>query len=270
MSRNFELLQKVEKARAHQSPGGNGRERHPVWLRNLPADFEQPVAAGRPRGTPGQKKSDENSEVSKLVHAVFFDMEPLAPHAVAFADLEAASARHSVCARAGELLAARVPGSVCLVDANLEAPSLHQYFRVENHFGWTEALQQARPIQDFLRFTEGSNLSILTSGTVEDGWQDLLQEEAVATRMRELREEFDYVLLLCPPVSAAPQAQILGRLADGMILVVEANSTRRDRALQLKAELEEADVRLLGAVLNNRTFPIPDAIYSRLDVLLRR
>ncbi len=270
MSRNFELLQRAEQEREYKSHGGNGRGKHAAWVRNLPADLEQRATALRPRGTPGQKKGDEHSEVSKLVETVFFDMEPLAPHAVAFADVDLASARHSVGARAGELLASRVLGPVCLLDANLAAPSLHEYFRIENHFGWAEALRQPRPIQDFLRSTEGSNLSILTSGTVEDGWQDLLQEEAVAGRMRELREEFDYVLLLCPPVSAAPQAQILGRHADGMILVLEAHSTRRDRALQLKAELEEADVRLLGTVLNNRTFPIPDAVYSRLDVLLRR
>lgn len=270
MSRNFELLQRAEKEREHKFHGGNGQGKRPASLRSLPADLEEPVAALRRRGAPGQKKSDPNSEVSKLVDTVFFDMEPLAPHAVAFADVDFSSARHSVGARAGELLASRVPGPVCLLDANLAAPSLHEYFRVENHFGWTEALQQARPIQDFLRSTEGSNLSILTSGTVEDGWQDLLEEEEVAARMRELREEFDYVLVLCPPVSFAPQAQILGRHADGMILVVEANSTRRDRALELKAELEEADVRLIGTVLNNRTFPIPDAVYSRLDGLLRR
>lgn len=270
MSRNFELLQRAEKEREHQSPGGNGRGKRAVWLHNLSAELAQPAAAVRPRASLGLRRGDENSEVSKLVYTVFFDMEPLAPRTVAFADVEAASPRHAVCARAGELLASRVPGSVCLLDANLAAPSLHEYFRVENHFGWTEALQQARPIRDFLRPTGESNLSILTSGTVEEGWQDLLQEEAVAARMRELRAEFDYVLLLCPPVSAAPQAQLLGRLADGMILVVEANSTRRDTALQWKAELEEADVRLLGAVLNNRTFPIPDAVYSRLDALLRR
>lgn len=272
MSRNFELLQRAEKEREHKFPGGNGQGKRPAWLRNFRADLEQPVGALRPRDAVGQKKSDTDSEVSKLVDTVFFDMEPLAPHAVAFADVEFASARHSVGARAGELLASRVPGPVCLLDANLAAPSLHEHFHVENHFGWTEALQQARPIQDFLRSTEGSNLSILTSGTVEERWEDLLEEEeeAVAARMRELREEFDYLLVLCPPVSYAPQAQILGRHADGMILVVEANCTRRDRALELKAELEEADVRLFGTVLNNRTFPIPDGVYSRLDVLLRR
>ena len=88
--------------------------------------------------------------------------------------------------------------------------------------------------------------------------------------MQQLCEQFDYVLVLCPPPSAYPEAQILGRLADGMVLVVEANSTPRNTAVQLKAELEEAGVRLLGTVLNNRTFPIPDVIYSGLDLLFRR
>ena len=270
MSRNFELLQRVEKERERTPHGGNGRAVHPEWHGDLPADLEQPLATMRPLRTPRQTRGDEASEVNKLVESVFFDMEPVAPRAVAFADVDAVSLRHSVCARAGELLASRTPGSVCVLDANLAAPSVHEYFGVENHFGWAEALQQAGPIRNFVRSREGTNLSILTSGAVDEGWEALLQKETVASRMQELRKEFDYVLVLCPPLSDYSQGQILGRLADGMILVLQANSTRRDTALQLRAELEDAGVRLLGTVLNNRTFPIPDAIYSRLDVWPRR
>jgi len=47
-------------------------------------------------------------------------------------------------------------------------------------------------------------------------------------------------------------------------LVVEANLTRREVARKAKESLESANVRLLGAVLNNRTFPIPETIYRNI------
>jgi Mrp family chromosome partitioning ATPase len=53
-------------------------------------------------------------------------------------------------------------------------------------------------------------------------------------------------------------------LADGVVLVLEANSTRRVTAKKAKQALEAANVRILGTVLNNRTFPIPEGLYRRL------
>jgi protein-tyrosine kinase len=53
-------------------------------------------------------------------------------------------------------------------------------------------------------------------------------------------------------------------MADGVILVVEANSTRREMARTAKETFDDANVKLLGAILNNRTFPIPEALYRKL------
>jgi Mrp family chromosome partitioning ATPase len=47
-------------------------------------------------------------------------------------------------------------------------------------------------------------------------------------------------------------------------MVLEADKTDRRHALRAKAEVEAANVRLLGAVLNNRRFPIPEPIYRYL------
>jgi len=46
--------------------------------------------------------------------------------------------------------------------------------------------------------------------------------------------------------------------------VIEANRTRRLTARKAKETLDAAGVRLLGTVLNNRTFAIPEAIYRKL------
>jgi Mrp family chromosome partitioning ATPase len=52
--------------------------------------------------------------------------------------------------------------------------------------------------------------------------------------------------------------------SDGLVLVIEANTTRRERAARAKEVLAESQISLLGAVLNNRTFPIPENVYQRL------
>jgi Mrp family chromosome partitioning ATPase len=47
-------------------------------------------------------------------------------------------------------------------------------------------------------------------------------------------------------------------------VLLQANSTRREAARRMKEELEENNIRVLGAILYGRTFPIPEAIYKRL------
>jgi len=57
---------------------------------------------------------------------------------------------------------------------------------------------------------------------------------------------------------------VMGASTDGLVLVLKANSSRRETARGAIHDLRTAKVRVLGAVLNQRTFPIPQSIYDRL------
>jgi Mrp family chromosome partitioning ATPase len=77
-------------------------------------------------------------------------------------------------------------------------------------------------------------------------------------------DEFEYMLIDAPGTSVCGDAQLLGLVADAAILVIEANSTRRLTARKAKETLDAAGVRLLGTILHNRSFPIPEGLYKRL------
>jgi Mrp family chromosome partitioning ATPase len=82
--------------------------------------------------------------------------------------------------------------------------------------------------------------------------------------LAQLGGVFDYVLIDTPGTSVCGDAAILGQVAHAAVLVVEANSTRRQTARKAKETLDAAGVRLLGTVLHNRSFPIPEGLYKRL------
>ena len=82
--------------------------------------------------------------------------------------------------------------------------------------------------------------------------------------LAELRNEFEYAVIHGAVAGISSEAEVLGRLADGIILVLEAHSTRRATARKIKQTLEGAQARILGTVLSERRFPIPDRIYRRL------
>jgi len=204
-------------------------------------------------------------EVIKLVERLFLPKGTLeAPRTVVFSSVDPGDGSSRICARVGEVLAARVPRSVCLVDANLYSPSLHRYFGVQDTCGLEEMAVQKEPIRTFARQLSAGNLWLVTSGRQGADPHMLLASDGMRARMAELRKAFDYVLIEAPAVSSNGTANLLGPLADGVVLIVEANSTRREVARKVREELLQANVRLLGAVLNNRTFPIPEVIYRSL------
>lgn len=247
MSKNFELLQQL------------GKEQE-VFLAQ-PDALADPASIKRPEP---HLHGPQAEEVGRLVQRVFL-LSPNMPHRmVVFTSAEAGSGCSWMCQHAGEILASQVAASVCVVDANLGSPSLHERFGVTNHFGLTDALQQVGPIRKFAASLEGTNLWLLSSGAGVSNWQTLLNSDRGRQRLKELRGEFDYVLIDAPSLSQSNAAVMLACAADGAVLVLKANSSRREVARKVMDDLKTANVHLLGAVLNQRTFPIPDNIYHKL------
>jgi len=82
--------------------------------------------------------------------------------------------------------------------------------------------------------------------------------------LAELRNEFEYAVIEGPAAGISSEAALLGQLTDGIILVLGAHSTRRATARKIKETLEAAQSRILGTVLSERRFPVPERIYRRL------
>ena len=200
-------------------------------------------------------------EINKLVQNLF--LGPQGPRRVVFTSVELGSGCSWMCARVAEGLAPQGRGSVCVVDCNLRGPGLHQQFANENHHGLSDALIGGGPIREYTRRLS-SNLWLLSCGASADAGTTLLGSERMRSRLLELRSTFDFVLIDAAPMNAWNDAIVLGGLSDGVVMVLKANSSRRETSRKAVRELQSANVRVLGAVLNQRTFPIPDKLYKRL------
>ena len=66
------------------------------------------------------------------------------------------------------------------------------------------------------------------------------------------------------PAGESSMTTEMAQISDGVVLVISAQRTRRASARKFKEMLEAAQVRLLGTVLSDREFPIPEGIYRRL------
>jgi len=260
MSRNFELMQNLGREREmfEATAETNGAVEEPAASAKFaPAPVElQPL----------QLKMEEaqRDEIFKLVQRVFLMPGAGRGRAVIVSGMEAGNGCSWICARMAEVLASQVSGSVCVVDANLRSPGLHREFGVTNHYGLTDALQVTDPIRRFVTSLSRPNLWLLSCGAEVEGMQTMLSSDRMRALLPELQREFDYVLIDAPPLEASDDSLMLGQNAEGIVLVLRANSSRRETARKAVRNLESASVRVLGAVLNHRTFPVPESIYRKL------
>jgi MinD-like ATPase involved in chromosome partitioning or flagellar assembly len=83
-------------------------------------------------------------------------------------------------------------------------------------------------------------------------------------RVQRLRLTFSHTLLDCPPINDSHQAPFLASQVDGVVLVVEADLTKRDQILRARQAIEMAGGSLVGMVLNKRRHVVPDWLYRVL------
>lgn len=250
MSRNFELLNQLGKGPVVLQP-----EVERVIVQ--PAEVYPSLPALEIDGV-------AREEVGKLVHRLFFLSGAEAPHCVVFTGTESGNGNTWMCAHAGAILASQVGRSVCMVDCNWRSPGLHKQVDVENQAGLAEALRGADPIRQYAQQLSPPNLWLVSAGAANESAQELLTSDRMRMRISELRSEFDYVLIDVAALNTSNHGTVLGGLTDGIVLVLKAHSSRRDSAAETIQELQASNVHVLGAVLNQRTFPIPERIYNRL------
>jgi receptor protein-tyrosine kinase len=205
-----------------------------------------------------------NDEALRLVQQIFLLQTREPPRVVVFAGIDHGNGCSQICASVAEILAKNASRPVCLVEANFRSPALPELFGTTNHYGLTDAILEKGPIGPFAKLVNGDNLWLLSSGSLAADSPNLLSSDRLSERVAELRQDFEFVIIDAPPLTRYSDALVLGQLSDGLVLVLEADSTRREAASVAASTLRSASIPILAAVLNKRTFPIPEAIYKRL------
>jgi Mrp family chromosome partitioning ATPase len=219
---------------------------------------------GRAELDRGDSAELARQEEIKLVQRVFMTSGKPVRRAVLFAGVERENGCIAVCVRAGQTLARLTPNSVCVVDANLRTPALQCSLGTDDDRGLAAAIAQSSLASPFAVRATPDNLWLLPSGASPWDPDVLFTPDRVRPRFEELSGMFDHLLVNAPPINLYAESLALCQFVDGVVLVLQANATRREIVRDVKVRLEEFDVPLLGIVLNNRTFPIPDVVYRRL------
>jgi capsular exopolysaccharide synthesis family protein len=149
---------------------------------------------------------------------------------------------------------ARAGKRVLLIDGDLRRPSLHLKFSLPNMIGLGNLLQagcDATDAQFAVLQTSITRLDVLPSGSFTAAPADLLFQPNLQALMNSYREHYDMIVIDSPPLMGLPDARLLGRVSDGVVLVARANRTTRTAILTACQRLGLDRSKVLGLVLND-------------------
>jgi len=148
------------------------------------------------------------------------------------------------------IVLAQLGRPVLIVDADLRKPRLHQVFKISNQTGLVSHLTSAVESEEIVHATTIPNLWITPSGPIAPNPSELLSSDRMFDWLRAMRTRFEYIIVDTPPALAVTDATIVGVIADGVVLTLRSGKVTREEARLCRDRLRQADVRILGAVLN--------------------
>lgn len=138
-----------------------------------------------------------------------------------------------------------------IVDGDLRRPVQHVFFELERDGGLTEYVLQDLPLSDVAKPSGIENLDIITAGITPPNPAPLLASNGMRERLEELKARYDLIIIDSPPIIAVTDAVLLGKLTEGILMVVRCAATPRVTAKHAVSVLANAKVPFLGAIFND-------------------
>ena len=136
---------------------------------------------------------------------------------------------------------------VIVVDLDFRRPKLHRSFRVENKNGIVDVLGGHIALKDAI--IHGDNgIDCLNRGSKAPYPTVVLGSEALVKVFEELRKQYEYIIVDCPPILAVSDAAIISKLCDGCLFVVSQSRTEKAAAKESVKILRSNNVNILGCV----------------------
>ncbi len=138
---------------------------------------------------------------------------------------------------------------VLLIDADMRRPRQSMIWNLPNLQGLSNVLVNKIEFQPAAQ-SAMVNLDVLTAGTIPPNPAALLDSQRMATLIKEVAKNYDFVIIDTPPLTLFPDGLTLSKQADGILLLVRPGMVQSDAASITKSLLEQSGQRVLGMVLN--------------------
>ena len=109
---------------------------------------------------------------------------------------------------------------------------------------------QSNNYKDIICGTNIDNLDVVFTGTKAPNPAELLGNSKFEALIMNMRNEYDYIIIDCPPLGSVIDAALVAKVCDGTIIVIEADGVSYKAVQSVKKQLDRSECKILGAILN--------------------
>jgi len=145
---------------------------------------------------------------------------------------------------------AQLSKKVLLIDCNLRNPVLHTKLNQIDKRGLSDYLVGECETSFETCFIPHYNLHAVVSGPIPENPSELLESPKMSTFIKLARDNYDVIIIDCPPILPVADTCILSRLVDGVLLVVNYRNTTYEFVEKAMETLYNSAANTLGIVVN--------------------
>ena len=153
---------------------------------------------------------------------------------------------------------------ILLIDADMRRGRVADYLGVNQEKGLSEVLQEQAATEDALFNIDIPNLTFMSAGEIPQNPSELLGSEKMKNFIFNMKKQFDHVIIDTPPIISVTDSGIVASISDGVLMVIQAGRTQRGIVRRAQELLHQAHAKLLGHVLTNIEYHLPEYIYRYL------
>lgn len=139
--------------------------------------------------------------------------------------------------------------NVIIIDCDLRKPSIHRKFNISNLCGLSDVMIGKETLDKAIQKYK-SNVHILTSGKIPPNPAEMISSTAMSNLLKELKEEYDIVIIDSPPLDVVTDGQILSTKVDGTIIVLKSEESKIESVKEAKNLLSKVGANIIGLVMN--------------------
>ena len=267
MSKMFDALRRAEAERKRKGEkGGNGDKPSvgEITIEPLPASAPATPRVVRPEPNGAGLTEGLLRELGILRNSLETVLGQKKKRALLFASSTHEEGTTMLAANYAKLLSVNTRDRVLLVEVNARRPSLFWRLGLANAEGVTHYFKETRSLSSVVQHSPSGDFDVVHVGGNDPAAIQLHLERAFPRLIEEALHSYDAVIVDAPPIVVSPETPPMCACVDGVVVVVQAEKTKREvveRSLQMVGQF---DGNVLGVVLNRKKYYIPDFIYRRL------
>jgi len=139
---------------------------------------------------------------------------------------------------------------VLLIDCDMRKPKIGRLLQLNAANGLSNVLMDPSLLSGAVLQYQNTRMHVLLAGNIPPNPSELLGSKRMEKLLEQMKGYYDYIILDSPPINMVTDAVILANQTDGVLFVVRAGHAERGAVMHALDQLEYAQAKVLGFVLN--------------------